>query len=220
MARTIAIGDIHGCSKTFFELLQQLDIAEDDNIYLLGDIIDKGPDSKGVLNTILALQQNGFNIHCLMGNHEQLMLDSEGGFFNFSQWIQNGGENTLENFGVDFFHELNPTYQHFFTHLPTHIITAENIFVHAGLNFANDDIFADEEAMLWIRGFEPLQTSLGNKLLVHGHTPMPLQQILQQQGNCINIDGGCVFAKLKEDMGYLVALILENMEYVYVKCLD
>jgi serine/threonine protein phosphatase 1 len=91
--------------------------------------------------------------------------------------------------------------------------------VQAGLNFNNDDILADQDAMMWERGFDNFQSKLGNKILVHGHTPISLTQVLTQKGNCINIDNGCVYDKLEKGYGNLVAYICETGEYEYVpKC--
>ncbi len=215
MKRTIAIGDIHGCASTLLALIHKLELTLDDEIYFLGDYIDRGPNTKGVIHTILALQQMGYHIHTLRGNHEELMMDSELGFFNFNTWIQNGGEQTLDNIGVDFFNEMPKAYQDFFENTKLYIENDKYIFVHAGLNFELEDIYSDKEAMLWVRGFEPLQPKLKDKILIHGHTPTPLVHILSQKGNCYNIDGGCVY-HYKPGYGYLVALVLETMQYVYV----
>jgi serine/threonine protein phosphatase 1 len=215
--RTIAIGDIHGCADTFFNLLDKLAITEQDEIYILGDFIDRGPNPKRVVHTIMALMQNGFNVKVLRGNHEQMFMDSELGFTYFTQWIQNGGEQTLSSFGVDFFNELDSVYQLFFTETVTHVVTDKYIFVHAGLDFSNDNIFENQEAMLWIRGNESYTDKIGNKKLVHGHTPIDLNYLLHQKGNIINIDGGCYLFHESETKGYLVALILDSMEYVYLK---
>ena len=77
MERRIVIGDIHGCNKTFKKLLfEVLAISSEDKIYVLGDFVDRGPDSIGVINTILELKENAYHIYCLRGNHEQLMIDS------------------------------------------------------------------------------------------------------------------------------------------------
>lgn len=81
-SRTIAIADIHGCCRTFRRLLfdiVRLDKA--DTLYLLGDMIDRGPDSKGVIETILELHEEGYAIKPVRGNHEQMLLQaiSEGG---------------------------------------------------------------------------------------------------------------------------------------------
>lgn len=94
------------------------------------------------------------------------------------------------------------------------------ILTHAGLNFENEDLFADQDFMLWGRGVKSNQAKLGNKILLHGHTPKPLDYILKLKGNVYNLDGGCVFKKGKKALGYLVALLLDEMRFVYTKCID
>jgi serine/threonine protein phosphatase 1 len=218
MPRTIAIGDIHGCLQTFKKLvLETINLQDDDTLVLLGDYIDRGPDSRGVINFIFALQQSGYKVITLKGNHEELLQNSEYGFMAFHDFVRNGGDKTLESFDVDFLHEMQPAYQEFFNKLPLYYEQGNYLFVHAGFNFDKDDLFEDEEAMLWIRGFEPNQPKLGNKIVIHGHTPMPLNDILNQTGNVINIDAGCVF-KSKNNMnyGHLVALHVEDMQYYSV----
>jgi serine/threonine protein phosphatase 1 len=64
------IGDIHGGSGTFSALLDQLNLQYDDRIYLLGDYIDRGPDSKGVLDIILPADGDGYDVRHILGNHE------------------------------------------------------------------------------------------------------------------------------------------------------
>ena len=77
MERIFAIGDIHGCSKTFKKLLlDKIKINKSDTIYCVGDYIDRGEDSKGVIDFILDLRAEGYTIHTLRGNHEQMLLDS------------------------------------------------------------------------------------------------------------------------------------------------
>jgi serine/threonine protein phosphatase 1 len=216
-ARTIAIGDIHGCANTLLALLDKLDITTADTIIFLGDYIDRGPDSKSVILCLLALMQEGYHIITLRGNHEQMFLNSEQGFSAFSHFVNNGGDATLENFGCDFFNELPHHFQEFFLNTKYYHETDTHIFVHAGLNFDKENILEDTEAMMWVRGFEPNQEKLGHKKLLHGHTPLALQYILNQKGNCINIDAGCVYHGRAEGMGYLVAYVCELEEFVWVE---
>ncbi len=68
--RKLAIGDIHGCNKTFKALLDQINLSKDDELTLLGDYIDRGPDSKGVIDTIINLQSSGYQVRALRGNHD------------------------------------------------------------------------------------------------------------------------------------------------------
>ncbi len=215
--RIIAIGDIHGCCKTFKKLLiENLKITRPDVIYLLGDYIDRGPDSKGAIDFILHLRSEGFQIHTLRGNHEQMLLDLIHDNFEKRIWLDNGGNATLKSFNISAANKLPEKYFSFFHQTQLYIQTNDYIFVHAGLNFYNEDIFEDKEAMLWIRDFYPDQPVLGNRLLIHGHTQLPLQAILDQKGNCIDIDGGCVYTSQK-NLGYLVAYDLLAKKYIAEK---
>src|SRR5438876_897645 len=100
--RNFVISDIHGCLKTFRYLLEDIiHYTKSDTLYLLGDYIDRGPDSKGVIDYILSLKERGYRIYPLKGNHEQLLLDAyEEAPFAEKAWLRNGGENTLKSFGV------------------------------------------------------------------------------------------------------------------------
>ena len=221
MPRKIVIGDIHGCNLSFKSLLHEhLLIQKEDDIYILGDYVDRGPDSKGVLDTIMSLLEKGFQLHTLRGNHEQMMMDSANELPAFFQWILNGVEETQESFKVRRYQDLPERYRNFFAHTKLYLETDGHILVHAGLNFKEDDLFADQDYMLWGRGFRSTQKKLGDRILIHGHTPKPLEYILTQKGNCYNLDGGCVFGNKRKGMGYLVALILDEMKFVYTKCID
>ncbi len=216
MGRTIAIGDIHGCNKPFRKLLfEELAITREDAIYVLGDYIDRGPDSKGVIDTLLALRADGYQLHTLRGNHEEMLMASVFGKENYAMWLNNGGRATLQSFNIKSFLELPPAYLDFFRDTKYFIQQEAFIFVHAGLNFTTPDIFQDKAAMLWIRDFHPQQNRLGKMTLVHGHTPKPLHYILAQQGNCINIDAGCVYSDIP-GMGHLVALLLPERKFITV----
>jgi serine/threonine protein phosphatase 1 len=86
MQRVFAIGDIHGCNDAFHQMLfTEIKVSKDDEIYCIGDYIDRGPDSKGVVDTIISLQRSGFRIHTLRGNHEQMMIDSEEDEISFNR---------------------------------------------------------------------------------------------------------------------------------------
>src|SRR5436190_4191878 len=101
MPRIFAIGDIHGCALTLEKLLlHELQINRHDEIYFLGDYIDRGPRSREVIDLILALQKENYGVRTLRGNHEQLFIDSEKDFTQFENWLGNGGRRTLESFGI------------------------------------------------------------------------------------------------------------------------
>jgi predicted phosphodiesterase len=216
MERIFAIGDIHGCNEVLQQMLfDEIKIRKGDQIYCIGDYVDRGPDSKGVADTIIALRREGFQIHALRGNHEQMMIDSEKDKFNRNLWIRNGGDTTLKSFEAKSYGSIDDQYRLFYEGTKYYIATDKYIFVHAGLDFQQADIFEDKDAMLWIRDFPPQQNVLGNKILIHGHTPQPLHYILNQKGNCINIDGGCVYSRYKT-LGNLVAIALPEKKFIVV----
>ena len=217
MGRTFAIGDIHGCSRTFQKLVQEkIRLSQDDALYLIGDYIDRGPDSRGVVDFIMRLRQQGHAIFTLRGNHEQMMLDALHDRSVFKLWMQNGGASTLKSFRINSPDQMEEKYWNFFHETLICIDTNEYIFVHAGLNFKRPNIFEDKEAMLWTRDEHCNKEALGTRVLVHGHTPKPLSEIIVQQENCINIDGGCVFQNHFE-LGNLVAVQLPAKRFIWPK---
>ena len=217
MSRILAIGDIHGCAKTFRKLLLEgLQIRKSDTLYCIGDYIDRGPDSKGVVDIILDLRKQGYQVYTLRGNHEQLMLDSENDREAHLDWYINGGDTTLESFGVSAFREFAPEYKDFFSQTQLYFENGPYIFVHAGLNFDPPDIFEDKNAMMWIRNFTIDEKKLGDRIIVHGHTPRPLQLIEKQRTNVFNTDAGCVYTE-RRGHGYLVGLNLTDREWVSVR---
>ena len=214
MERILAIGDVHGCNNILNRMLfDRIKIAHSDTIYFIGDYIDRGMFSKEVIDTIITLREKGYSIHTLRGNHEQMMMDSVLSEEHFDHWYINGGDATLTSFDIDSFTEMPEKYKQFFYDTELYINTPDYIFVHAGLNFERENIFEDTEAMLWIRGFQSTQPALKNQLLVHGHTPKPLNYILRQKGNCINIDGGCVYTG-QNVYGNLVAVSLPERKFI------
>ncbi len=219
--RIFAIGDIHGCCKTFKHLItEKLCIQKSDIVYCVGDYIDRGKDSRGVVDLILELRVKGYQIHTLRGNHEQMMMDSVQDDFLFEHWIRNGGRETLKSFGVRSYSKMNDEYKDFFTNTKFFILSGEYIFVHAGLNLKTNDPFEDKESMLWIRDFPIDHNKLSGRTIIHGHTPLEINYILNQELNgAVNIDGGCVYTKHK-GLGNLVALNLTDKKFIYVNNLD
>lgn len=216
MERTFAIGDIHGCIKTFEKLLfNEIQIQETDNIYCIGDYIDRGKKSKEVIDLILQLNRYGYQIYTIRGNHEQMMLDAIDNEAAMGIWMMNGGKVTMQSFGIKSLNDLSEIYVSFLNQTEFYLKTEQYIFAHAGLNFEIENIFEDKEAMLWVRDSNPQQPALGNKLMIHGHTPETLKYILNQKGNCINIDGGCVYIHIKH-LGNLVAIDLNERKFISV----
>ncbi len=221
MNRSFAIGDLHGCNKTLNQLLfKELEVHPSDQLYFLGDYIDRGPDSLGVIQTILGLMDSGYQVHCLRGNHEQLMIDSTTSLTAYFQWLLNGGETTMDSFKQKRFQDFPQIYIDFFHSTQLYIELDHYILVHAGLNFDRENIFEDTDAMLWARLNKSTEPRLNTKRLIHGHTPMTPAKIRSQNGNCINIDSGCVFKGKHKNLGYLTALNLNTLDYHFSACVD
>lgn len=122
--RRFAVGDVHGCSKTLRALVEEkICLTADDTLYLLGDYIDRGPDSKGVLDYLLGLWNSNYDIRPLRGNHEQLLLDSVSDPGSQRLWYNNGGWGTLREFGVTNPAEIPQLYRDFLALLPRLFVT-------------------------------------------------------------------------------------------------
>jgi serine/threonine protein phosphatase 1 len=216
MPYSYVISDIHGCCKTFKVLLEQIQLSKQDKLYLLGDYIDRGPDSKGVIDHIIFLQESGYNVYPLKGNHEQMMVHAfnEEPYYEKS-WKMNGGDMTLKSFGVTMLKDIPQKYISFSSSLLHYIELEKYILVHAGLNFERDDVFEDDYAMLWLRNYIVRPEKINNKIIVQGHTPTPLEAIEASIENAegkyrIWLDNGCVYGPVRSDMGNLCCLRLED----------
>lgn len=218
MARIFAVGDIHGCSNTFKRLLlDKIKIQKTDIIYCLGDYIDRGIDSKGVIDFILELRAEGHTIYTLRGNHEQMMLDAPLSKEKWNHWIKNGGTEALKSFNISSLEQLPSKYIDFLKSTDLYLETDDFIFVHAGLNFNLENPFSDKVSMLWSRDEYIDISKINNKTIIHGHTPVSLVKILNQPNKYnINIDGGCVF-KNNKDFGYLVALSILDKRFLCIR---
>ena len=210
MSRNLVISDIHSCLKTFQYLLEEsIFLTKEDKLYLLGDYIDRGPDSKGVIDHIISLTRNGYQVYPIKGNHEQLLLDSYNERpFAEQTWLRNGGAITLESFHVSQAKKIPFEYISFFSSLRNYIELENFILVHAGFNFEINNPFDDRESMLWIREYKVEPSKINYKILVQGHTPTSLENIkksITDRKNTYRIflDNGCVYGDTRYDMGNL-----------------
>lgn len=213
------IGDIHGCNKTLNNLLEQLDLQEEDHLYFVGDLIDRGPTSKGVIETIQALSKRLKEVKCCRGNHEQLMFDSEKGEVEWQAWMRNGGDTTLKSYGITSIKDLPEDHLQFYKNMSYYIDHPMALIVHAGFNFTSDDPFADKHAMLWTRDHSCDLIKSDQRPVIHGHTPVPVvntKEMIQSGKGDINIDNGCVYPD-REGLGMMTAIRIEDMKLYTVK---
>jgi serine/threonine protein phosphatase 1 len=225
--RQFAITDIHGCLRSFEALLDKIGLDLEDELYLLGDYVDRGPDSKGVIDHIFALREQSYTVYCLIGNHEAMMLASTQDNNWSDTWLDNGGWTTLQSFGVTAAEQISDEYFNFFLNLPYYFEVGNYLLVHAGLNFLDPEPLQDQDSMLWIRDwYEQIDRDwLGGRVIVHGHTPVP-REIPRQQLEQLNeepvldIDCGCVFTQSSRDVGYLCAFDMTNRKLYFQKNIE
>lgn len=227
--RRIVIGDIHGCSRTFKSLLEdQIYLSKEDQLFLLGDYIDKGERNKEVLDYILELIKNGFSIFPLMGNHEYFIIRD----IEFCKIRK--GKNQLRNLieSKDLLNsngDIAPKYLDFIYSLPYYYELDDFLLVHAGLDFTEEFPLTDTSSMIYARNFEVEKEKINNKTLIHGHTPIGLDEIksqinLYKVNGEINLDNGCVYhnksAAKGKHLGHLCGLDLDKMELFTLKNID
>jgi serine/threonine protein phosphatase 1 len=219
--RRFVIGDIHGCEKTFRALLHDVIRPQPtEELYLLGDLIDRGPRSKGVLDAILKLRRQGFAVRALCGNHEEMLLRSNESLSWLQLWMINGGHATLDSFNVVDSDEIPHGYRNYLLTLPYFIILQDFVMVHACLNFNIPDPFTDTETMLWNRSCEVRKELIGGRKLICGHTPVSRDILLKSlKSSRIMLDNGCVY-KGFPGLGSLAALELNSMTVYFQENVD
>lgn len=204
---TFAIGDIHGCLDQLTRLLdkcRRFARGLPSTFVFLGDYIDRGPGSQGVVQTIVDMQAAAPDrVIALAGNHEDLLLASLDFGDAMGRWLANSGSATLQSYGVTSPKDLPPDHLAWIRSLPTHHDDGQRFFVHAGIRPGVPLDRQTRDDMLWIR--EPFLSSTADcgRLIIHGHTPRRdgKPELLS---NRINLDTGAVYG------GKLTAAIFEK----------
>jgi serine/threonine protein phosphatase 1 len=220
--RQFAISDIHGNLKTFQALLDQVAFTKSDELYLLGDYVDRGPDSKGVIDAIWQMQEEGYQLHCLSGNHEMIVIEH---FDYYLRWKQPGEDTDqplLDSFKAKNISNIPEKYIDWMRQLPGYFEIPGYILVHAGLDFSLSDPLLDAFQLRWIRAWhgDINYDWLGDRVIVHGHTPMRQSAIKTSlltlpQNRFIDIDNGCFYHA--PDFNHLCAFDLTNRELHFHK---
>ncbi|MFZ7945899.1 metallophosphoesterase family protein [Neobacillus sp. 19] len=215
MKRMLAISDIHGDLYKFERLLELVEYDKDrDQLLLLGDFVDRGPQSKAVIDKVIQLKNEG--AIALIGNHEKMMIDAfQGDPMNLKRWYYNGGIKTLQNYGYEIekddaeywyttdempepiqmneairMHiEILKTFQFYYE-------TDTHIFVHAGVHPNTPVASTEPHTLVWIRE-EFHKGYKGEKTIVFGHTPTTYlhesSDVYFGDNHIIGIDGGCAY---------------------------
>ncbi len=204
--RQLVIGDVHGCFDTLKALIEeQIQLTQSDQLIFLGDLINRGKDSKKVLDYLMQLELE-YELYCIKGNHEHNLL-------------------TAYDCGMDFFenflHEYNSddlmqgdlyAYLDFCAQMPYFIETPTHIFSHMGFTLKEPRPITDTRAYFHNQSLQISNDSIQSKKQVQGHTTMALSQIskvVEAEQAVVNIDAGCYY-KSADGLGYLCALETKN----------
>lgn len=202
--RLIAIGDIHGCRDALRSLITAIGPRKNDTIVTLGDYIDRGPDSRGVIDLLIDLAGK-CRLVPLLGNHEEMMLRVLRGEQPHQAWLQFGGVETLESYGFNGDLEfLPPEHVKFFGSLVDYYAEEGVFFTHAAYDplLPLDRQPADTLRWQTLRDGIPLPHVSGAMAVV-GHTADTNGDVLDA-GHLICIDTFCYGG------GYLTALDVRN----------
>jgi serine/threonine protein phosphatase 1 len=198
-AKIFVIGDIHGQLGMLEELMTKIPWRPgEDALFFLGDYVDRGPDSRGVVDYILSLKKNYSRVRCVLGNHERMLRDYLEGV-NREVYLANGGGPTLREYSSEkdyarslLFQEIPNDHKNFYDSLKPYFELENYFLVHAGLRPGLPMRRQSEIDMLWIR--EPFISSpydFGKKV-IFGHTPFPEPLVMN---NKIGIDAGAAYGR-------------------------
>lgn len=228
------MSDTHGMYSKFIEMMDLIDLQDTDTLYILGDIIDRGPQSMKILQNMMKRP----NVYGIFGNHELMMAEcmnflcheitdeflnsfDEEKLMKLSDWMNNGGFQTIQEFRSLSKEEQQEIIEYLmeFTAYEEIAISNKNfLLVHAGLRGFSEEKSLDEydvNDFVWERpDWDNPYFSDSNKFIVVGHTPtlgITGKPEIFHKNNFIAIDCGACFEK-----GMLACLCLDTMEEFYV----
>jgi serine/threonine protein phosphatase 1 len=194
--RILAIGDVHGCNRRLRQLLDRVEIdPRTDALVFVGDYLDRGPDARGTIDTLLDIEATHPNTVFLRGNHESMFLNYYSEGRDEALFLYNGGMSTLDSYGLSLAEARRgsgfpESHLHFLSALPLVHETEQYLFVHAGVRPGIPLAEQAPEDLLWIR-HEFIESSEDfGRIVVFGHTPLPEPLI---STNKIGIDTGAVY---------------------------
>ncbi len=217
--RRLIIGDVHGHYQGLRQLIDLLDLQPHDQVFFLGDLIDRGPNSAQVVEFV---RQQGYP--CLMGNHEQMMLLA---FLNaeldqglMHGWMMAGGRSTLDSYENP---EQLQSDLDWFAKLPTYLDLGDLWLVHAGVHPSVPLEAQSSQEFCWIRRefHEMTKPFFPDKLIVTGHTitftfPDVVPGQLVQGAGWLDIDTGAYHPK----SGWMTALDFTEKQVYQVNVFD
>lgn len=167
-----AIGDIHGCLTALKTIFQQNTIKLSDKIVFLGDYVDRGPNSKGVIDWLIE-NSKVYNFEFILGNHEIMMKSARLSQERLSEWLYFGGANTLDSYkigdDINWANKVNPSHWKFIDACKPYVEIGNYIFVHAGLE-RHKTLATQNKFHLFWKKYETPEMYDRNKTVICGHT--------------------------------------------------
>jgi serine/threonine protein phosphatase 1 len=197
------IGDIHGCREELVRLVESLPLAPSDQIIFLGDYVDRGPDSRGVIDYLIQLEQKSANeLIFLKGNHEDMFLSYLGRAGRFGEaFLFNGGGLTLASYGLSerargasALPAIPQSHLQFLERLRLYHLAEPFLCVHGGIHPLKRFEEQSEEEVLWIRDEFIFNRHLLPYTVIFGHTPR--QEVFFDLPYKIGLDTGLVYGNL------------------------
>lgn len=189
--RLLAIGDIHGCLRQLVELLDRVAPAEEDQVVFLGDYVDRGPASAGVIDCLIEFGRAFPATVFLRGNHEEMFIDYLAGR-DPAAFLLNGGLKTLNSYHDRRQWPIPQAHRTFLDSLADYHQTDDYIFVHAGLRPGVPLAEQEPRDLLWIRQ-EFINSDFDwGRTVVYGHTPLQEPYLTETR---MGLDTGCVYGR-------------------------
>jgi serine/threonine protein phosphatase 1 len=200
--RTIAIGDVHGCSQALRALIAAIQPATEDTLVFLGDYVDRGPDTRGVLDFLLELEQQ-CQVVPLLGNHEIMLLECNENPLLIESWLTVGGAATVKSYDGQLAN-IPPEHWDFIRRCQEYYETSTHFFVHA--NYAASMRLDSQHD--YLRYWEHLHVNMppphqNGKTAIVGHTAQKSGEVLDL-GHVICLDTNCYGG------GWLTAMDVES----------
>jgi serine/threonine protein phosphatase 1 len=204
-----AIGDIHGSFRALKTIFEQGIIQPKDKVIFLGDYVDRGPDSKGVIDWLIKEQKN-FDFEFILGNHEIMMINAKVSQERLMEWLNFGGTNTLDSYNIsdyqNWVNKIEPSHWDFISSCQDYLEIGNFIFVHAGLE-TNKSLDEQNKHHLFWKKYEEPEIYDSAKTVICGHTSRKNGEIADF-GHTICIDtyayGGMWLTCLNAESGEFV----------------
>jgi serine/threonine protein phosphatase 1 len=189
--RLLAVGDIHGCLDQLEALIAQVIPTVNDQVVFLGDYVDRGPASAGVIDYLIEFARGFPSTVFLRGNHEEMFCGYLEGH-DPAAFLMNGGVKTLNSYHDSGQWPVPSSHRAFLAALNNYYETQDHIFVHAGLRPGIPLAEQENDDLFWIRRDFISSDYDWGKIVVYGHTPLKEPFLSKTR---MGLDSGCVYGR-------------------------